>query len=133
VRKIEPCESDFVAVIAGALGISEAPVQIVFGEAKTEGPIDAQDIRKLGKLVSAVPRELAQGFVLFSNTGAFTREEVALGKTLNTKHRRRVILWSCDELEPFYLYERSREKLGEKWHASSLTDMVEITNRLYFT
>jgi hypothetical protein len=64
--EVEPCESDFVAVVAGVLGISESPVQIVFGEAKTEGPIDAQDVRKLGKLADAVPRELAQTYILFS-------------------------------------------------------------------
>jgi len=131
--EIEPCESDFVAVVAGALGISESPVQIVFGEAKTEGAIDAQDVRKLGKLADAVPRELAQTFVLFSKTGAFTPEEIALAKTLNAEHRRRVILWSRDELEPFHVYERSKEKLEESWHASSLTDMADITHRLYFT
>ena len=122
-----------VAVVAGALGISESPVQIVFGEAKTEGAIDAQDVRKLGKLADAVPRELAQTFVLFSKTGTFTPEEVALAKTLNAEHRRRVILWSRDELEPFHVYERSKEKLEESWHASSLTDMADITHRLYFT
>jgi hypothetical protein len=130
---IEPCESDFVAIVRGRHGISESPVQIVFGETKTEGPIDAQDIRKLGKLADAVPRELAESYILPSKTGKFSSEEIARAKTLNTEHRRRVILWSGDELEPYYLYERSREKLGDNWHAVSLSDMVRITRQLYFT
>ncbi len=130
---IEPCESDFVAIVRGRHGISESPVQIVFGETKTEGPIDAQDIRKLGKLADAVPRELAESYILLSKTGKFSSEEIARAKTLNTEHRRRVILWSGDELEPYYLYERSREKLGDNWHAVSLSDMVRITRQLYFT
>jgi hypothetical protein len=131
---IESCESDFVAVVAGALGISESPVQIVFGEAKTEGPIEAEDVRKLGKLADAVPADLAQAYILFSKTGAFSPGEIALARTLNTDHRRRrVILWSRDELEPFYPYERSRDKLGEAWHAVSLTDMADVTGRLYFS
>jgi hypothetical protein len=130
---IEPCEADFVAVVAGALGISESPVQIVFGEAKSEGPIDAQDVRKLGKLADVVPSELAKAYIMFSKTGTFTPEEVALTKTLNTEHTRRVILWSRNELEPFHPYERSRTKLGDRWHAVSLTDITDITQRLYFS
>jgi hypothetical protein len=129
---IEPCESDFV-VVAGKLGISEAPVQIVFGEAKTEGLIDAQDIRKLGKLADAVPRELAQTYILLSKTGTFSSDEIEIAKTLNTDHRQRVILWSRDELEPYYAYERSREKLGDNWHAVSLRNMARITHQLHFT
>jgi hypothetical protein len=130
---IEPCESDFVAVVAGALGISEAPAQIVFGEAKSEGPFDAQDVRKLGALADAVPCDLAQAYILFSKTGTFSPDEIALAKTLNTQYQRRVILWSRDELEPFYLYERSQTKLGDRWHAVSLTDITDITNVLYFS
>jgi hypothetical protein len=129
---IEPCESDFVAVVAGRRGNSETPVQIVFGEAKTEGLIDAQDIRKLGKLAAAVPRELAQAYILLSKTGTFSADEIALARTLNVNGSRRVILWSRDELEPYHLYERSRNKLGDKWHAVSLTDMARITHQLYF-
>ena len=104
-----------------------------FGEAKTEGPIDAQDIRKLGKLADAVPRELAHAYILLSKTGTFLSGEIALAKTLNTGHRRRVILWSRDELEPYYPYERSRDKLGDNWHAVSLSDMARITHQLHFT
>jgi hypothetical protein len=130
---IEPCESDFVAVVEGALAISESPVQIVLGEAKSEGPIDAQDARKLGKLADAVPPDLAQAYILFSKTSAFSPDEIALAKALNTAHGRRVILWSGDELEPFYPYERSRDKLGQDWHAVSLTNMADITHRLYFS
>lgn len=130
--EIEVCESDFVAVVAGKLGINESPVQIVFGETKTDGPIDAQDIRKLGKLADAVPPDIAQTYILLSKTGTFSPEEVALARALNPKYRKRVILWSRDELEPYFLYERSKEKLGDKWHAVSLSDMARITHRLYF-
>jgi hypothetical protein len=130
---IEPCESDFVGVVSGALGISESPVQIVFAEAKTEGSFAAQDVRKLGTLADAVPRDLAQVYILFSKTGTFSPEEVAMAKTLNTQHMRRVILWSRDELEPFYPYERSQARLGDRWTATTLTDMANITHSLYFS
>jgi hypothetical protein len=129
---IEPCESDFLAVVSGALAMAESPVQLVFGEAKTERAIDAQDVRKLGKLADAAPSNLAHAYILFSKTVAFTSDEIALTKMLNTEHRWRVILWSREELEPYFGYERSKAKLGNKWHAVSLADMAEITQRLYF-
>jgi len=56
-------------------GISECPVQIILGEAKTRKKIDAQDARKLGKLADAVPRDIAEAFVMFSKTDTFSPEE----------------------------------------------------------
>jgi len=130
---IEPCESDFVAVVSGALGISETPVQILIGEAKTGKPIDEQDVRKLAKLAKAIPERLAQCFILFSKTEAFTPDEVALARALNSQYERRVILWSQEELEPYFLYERAADRLGQARYASTLTDMANVTHQLWFT
>jgi hypothetical protein len=130
---VEPCETDFVAVISGALGISESPVQLLLGEAKTAKPIGENDVRKLGKLASAIPRHLAQPFIMFSKTETFSPEEVRLARTLNSEHERRVILWSGDELEPYFLYERSADRLGQDRFAPSLTSMANNTHRLWFT
>ena len=129
---IEPCESDFVVVCAGRRA-SEAPVQIVIGEAKSEGPFDASDVRKLGRLADAVPRELADVFILFSKAGTFSPDEIALARTLNTRRRRRVILWSREELEPYNAYERSKEKLGKSWMSSALTELADNTHALFFS
>jgi hypothetical protein len=129
---IESCESDFVAVVSGALGISESPVQLLFGEAKTGGAIDEQDVRKLGKLAKAVPKHLAQSFVLFSKTDTFSADEVRLARTLNSEYERRIILWSRDELEPYHPYERAKDRLGDRISASALTDMADVTQRLWF-
>jgi hypothetical protein len=130
---IEPCESDLVAIVAGKLGISETPVQVLFGEMKTAGHINEEDVRKLGKLADSIPKHLAQSFILFSKIGTFTAEEVRLAKTLNTQYKQRVILWSQDELEPYFLYERSRDRLADRGHASALTDMANATHQLWFT
>jgi hypothetical protein len=130
---IEPCESDFVGLVAGTGGISESPLQIVFGEAKSGGAFDAQDVRKLGALAEAVPSDVGQAYILFSKTGTFSLDEIALARTLNTEYLRRVILWSGEELEPFYPYERSQAKLGDQGHAVSLTDMANVTQQLYFS
>lgn len=127
---IEACESDFVAVVSGAF--FETPVQILVGEAKTGKPIDQQDVRKLGKLANAIPKHLGQCFILFSKTEAFTADEVALARTLNSQHERRVILWSQKELEPYFVYERAADRLGEARYASTLTDMANVTHQLWF-
>jgi hypothetical protein len=42
-------------------------------------------------------------------------------------------MWSRDELESFpYAYERSKEKLGNRWLASTLTDLASNTRSLFF-
>ena len=89
---IEPCEADFIAVVSGSPGPSESPTQLLFGEAKTGKAIDEEDIRKLGNLANAIPRDLAQAFIMFSKTETFSSEEIRLAKTLNSEHRRRIIL-----------------------------------------
>ena len=120
-------------MISGALGISESPLQILFGESKTGRPINEEDIRKLGKLARAIPQHLARSFVLFFKTETFSADEIRLAKTLNDRYVRRVILWSRDELEPYFLYERAAARLGRERYASTLTDMANITHRLWFT
>jgi hypothetical protein len=79
-----------------------------------------------------MPRELADAFVLFSKTGTFSPDEIALARTLNTKYRRRVILWSREELEPYFPYERSKDTLGVRWSSGTLTDLANNTHALFF-
>jgi hypothetical protein len=129
---IEKCEADFVAVVAGAAGIREAPVQILFGEAKTGMEFNADDVRKLGKLAEAVPSDLADAFIMFAKTESFTENELRLAQTLNSQDHLRVILWSVEELEPYDVYERSEERLGQDRYATTLTDMARVTQRLWF-
>jgi hypothetical protein len=130
---IEACESDFLAVVVGARGLNESPVQILIGEAKTHRPFTAEDVRKLGKLADAIPANIAQSFILFAKTDVFTPAEIEAAKTLNTQYRRRVILWSQNELEPYFAYERSKDESGQAIYASSLTDMAFTTERLWFS
>jgi len=130
---IEECEADFVAILAGAVRVGESPVQVLVGEGKTHQSFNTDDVRKLGKLADAIPSELARAFIMFSKSDSFTPEEVGLARTLNTRYQRRVILWSRDELEPYYAYERSAGRLGSRQHATTLTDMADNTHELFFT
>ena len=75
---------------------------------------------------------MAESFIMFAKTDAFTSDEIALAKTLNSQHRQRVILWSQEELEPYRVYERSATRLGRFGHAGTLTDMARATSILWF-
>ena len=114
-KLVEKCEVDFLAVVAGVESFQDAPTQILFGEAKTGMEFDADDVRKLGKLADAVPKDMADVFIMFAKTELFTIKEVRAAQTLNSQHRRRVILWSVDELEPNDVYERSKDRLRTEW------------------
>lgn len=130
---IPVCEADFVMLVAGYDGLQEAPLQIIFGECKSEGgEIDADDIHKLGSLADAVPPELADAYIMFSKTGTFVDDELMLIRSLNSEHHRRVIIWSEDELEPYFVYERSKEELGDKFYSSGLSEMASVTETLFF-
>ena len=69
---------------------------------------------------------------MFSKTDAFTEDEVQIAKSLTSDFKRRVILLSQNELEPFFIYERSKDRLNGKPYAVSLTDMADATARLWF-
>jgi hypothetical protein len=122
-----------VAIVAGAPVSGEAPVQILFGEAKTGMEFNTDDVRKLSKLVNAVPSDLADTFIMFAKTEAFTFNELQLAQTLNSQYGKRVILLSVDELEPYHVYERSEKRLGHDAIATNLTDMAQATHRLWFS
>jgi hypothetical protein len=129
---IEKCEADFVAIMSGVDGIREHPTQIVLGEAKTHKSFDEQDVVKLGKLADAIPSSVAETFVMFAKTDAFTEEEIRLAQKLNSQYHFRVILWSKNELEPYHAYERSEDKLGNNKYPQTLTDLARATHQLYF-
>ena len=119
---------DFLGIVAGLGGLSRSPVQIILGEAKTRKEIDAEDARKLGKLADAIPRDLAATYIMFSKTDAFSSDEVRIAKSLNSQFNHRVVLWSREELEPYFVYERSKDRL-DRPYATSISDMVNITTK----
>lgn len=130
---IEKCEVDFLAVVSGAKGIREHPVQIILGEAKTHSEFNLDDVRKLKKLAGAIPPDIAQVFILFAKTDTFTENEINLAKQINSEHEFKVILWSDRELEPYDVYERSKDGEGKHIYATSITEMARITHQLWFS
>jgi len=129
---IENCEADFVAVIAGPTHIGEFSVQILIGEAKTHMPFDNDDVRKLGKLADAIPTDVGQAFIMFAKADAFTPNEISLARAINAGRRHRVILWSSRELEPYFVYSGSQDRLNMAAHGSTLSGMAAATDILWF-
>ena len=114
--------------------VAQLPGQIVagrlFGALRRPAGARQQELRKLA---DAVPPDLADAFIMFAKTEAFTVNEVRLAQTLNSEYRLRVILWSVDELEPYHVYERAEARLGHDQYATTLTDMARVTQRLWLT
>ena len=69
---------------------------------------------------------------MFSKTDAFSNDEIQVAKSLNSQFKQRVILWSRDELEPYFVYERSKDRLEGRPYAISLSEMANITTTLRF-
>jgi hypothetical protein len=131
-KKLETCEADFVAAVAGNPDMGEAPVQILLGEAKTNSEFDDRDLRKLGKLADAIPSNMAEPFVMFAKANDFTEQEISLARASPLRARGRLILWSRNELEPTFVYERSKRRLEGVLYAPTLTEMVHATDVLWF-
>lgn len=125
---IRRCESDFAVVSRGRDDI----VNLTIGECKTRKEITQDDIDKLTQIAKAFPYTRAKTYLLFSKTSQFTEAEIERFKALDKSDKYNLILFSQDELEPYFLYERSEGKLGTRVHASSLDDMVAATKAIFF-
>ena len=92
VNTFENCESDLVVLVAGRDHHYETPLQILIGEYKSEGGrIDEDDIEKLGNLADAMREENARTLIMFSKTGTFDADELALINNLNIACQARFI------------------------------------------
>lgn len=131
--KVKTCEADFLLMLKGRKHQHETPIQLLIGECKSEGGvIDGEDVLKMGKLALELEENLGEAYVMFSKTGAFSKDEIALIQTLNGKHKLRAIIWSPDQLEPYRPYEREDQSKIPKKHANSLSDLAQNTKALYF-
>lgn len=134
------CEIDFVWLIPRSY---PDRVVVILGEckdrggkkdgAKYTGTVDGKDIDHLQRVADALPRRRFETFIILAKLCPFTADEIALAKTLNDGHRRRVILLTARELEPFHFYDRTKlEYKGIKEYGSTAQDMANNTAKMYF-
>jgi hypothetical protein len=124
------CETDFVYL---ARHPREAATDFIIGEVKdVGGTIDENDVRHLRVVAESLPQSRFNTFIVLAKLGPFTEEEIALAATLNSNDRRRVIMLTDRELEPYDIYGRAEKELGEQLIAVSADDLAAITHKLYF-
>jgi hypothetical protein len=135
------CEMDFVWVIPGrypdktVVMIGECKDQGGQDEAgKLRGTINATDIDHLRRVADALPRKRFSTYIVLAKLCPFTSEEIALAKTLNDPYRRRTILLTARELEPYHFYERTKLEFKDiKDYGGRPEDLASNTAIMYFT
>lgn len=128
---IPACETDFVVI-----GSDSYPrkASFVIGECKDENDrIDADDIGNLRAVADAISAHRFDTFILFARLSDFSAEEIELARSLNSEYRRRVILFSARELEPYRVYDRVNEGRSQPIYAHSMSKFADVTHDLYFS
>lgn len=127
---ISKCETDFVTLAQRPL---DGKIDIAIGECKTRKQISDDDVNNLQAIADAFPIERFNVYIIFSKLGSFSAEELARVRRLNNEYRRRVILFTARELEPYHLYERTAKEFDIDRHAVSFEDMANITDQVYLS
>jgi hypothetical protein len=127
---IPKCEIDFVWMIPR---VYPRKTVVILAECKDQLPIDANDIANLKRVADAFPRKRFKTFVLLTRLRPFTAQEIELALTLNDEDRKRAILLTARELEPQFIYERTKLEISDlNEHAVSPEDLADATAQIYF-
>jgi len=126
---IPECETDFVVMAEGG---RDHRIQIAIGEAKTRKPITAADVSNLKAVADAFPTNQYDVFVVFARLTPFSPEEIELIKQVDSPYRRRAIMLTDRELEPYFIYEGTAKEFDIQATAVSFEDMVAATARVFF-
>jgi hypothetical protein len=106
--------------------------QIVIGECKSAGgEITEADVENLVKVADAFENSLLEPFIVFSKVSWFSTAEIERCKKAQTK-RRRTILLSNRELEPYFMYEKTARERSLNISGNSLEDQANSTEQIYF-
>lgn len=126
---IEPCESDFVLLHQQ---LYDDRVSVAIGECKTAGEISEDDARKLGKVADVLEGNGLEAFIVFSKLAPFASEEIERCRSAQSSYRQRVIMLSDRELEPYFVYERTKEEFQIQSSVISLQGLAAATDLIYF-
>lgn len=125
---IPDCETDFSVIAPEA---RDGRIQLVIGECKSHSPISADDVRNLTAVADAFPSDQFEVFIAFAKLTAFTPEEIVLAGAVNTEYRRRLILLTDRELEPYHVYNRTAEAFDIDQAAVSFEDLARATQDIF--
>ena len=123
-----PCETDFVVLAQRPL---DGKIDIAIGECKTRKQISDANVNNLQAIADAFPSERFNVYIIFSKLDSFSSEELARVRRLNNEYRRRVILFTARELEPYPLYERTAKEFNIARYAISFEEMADITAQVF--
>lgn len=127
------CEVDLVW-----LNIARYPKrsELIIAECKDQGPIRPQDFQRdvdnMRLVADALPNNRIDTYILFVKLSGFTPEEVEMTRTLNDEHKKRVILLTARELEPYFILERTEKEYKIEQYATSASELARITDQIYF-
>jgi hypothetical protein len=122
------CETDLVVLTQG----NDGRTQIGIGECKTRGEINEQDVINLKTIAELFPHARFDVFIFFSKLSKFTPQEIERCRTAQGQYRLRVILLTERELEPYLIYEETSKDFEINKIATSLEDLAESTNYIFF-
>ena len=127
-------EVDFVWIIPR---LYPRRTEIILGECKDLGPIKPEefkrDIENLRVLAESLPEKTFKTFILLSKLTRFESHEVELAKTLNTHDQQRTILLTERELEPYFIYQRTKAKFAIEEYAGTPEKLARNTAKIYFS
>jgi hypothetical protein len=124
------CEIDFVMVLPRTY---PDKADVIFGEVKDHTQIDAKDVENLRQIADVIPDHRFEVFIALVKLGTFSADEIALAKTLNGPYRRRAILLTARELEPYHILERTKKETKQNLpYGGTPEELANVTHQLYF-
>ncbi len=128
-KVVESCEVDFVIMGQD----HDGRVHIGLGEAKSSMEISEDDVRHLSLVADAFDNSNVDSYLIFAKTGNFSDVEVARCERGQSRYRRRVILLSQRELEPYFVYEKVEVAGSRSLYGGTLKSMAEAAQATYFS
>ncbi len=123
------CEIDFVCIIPRT---GQHKTAVLIGECKDHLPITSGNIEALRAVGERLPQARLEVFFVLSQLAPFSPAQIALARALNDEYRRRAILLTDRELEPYFIYQRVKDELGFDFHGGSPEEMAKATHEMYF-
>ena len=126
------CEIDLVWLTAKARWAADRTV-IVLGECKDQLAIDATTMESLREVADAFPSDRFEVYILLAKVAPFTPEEIEQAKKMKAGGRSRVIMLTARELEPYFIFERTKNEFAFTERGHDAEGLAQVTAQIYFS